>query len=178
MIARSTTRPGFTLIEIAVSSVLLAMLVVVMGRIWYGMLRPTTYIAARARIDEEAALTAASLSRDLGGFYADTDGRTGIQALYKFVGRQQVNNTQLWLCFDGGSPPNGVADWAGPDVVIDYELDGNSLVRRNQFTNTTFGVAKYVQNFQVVDLGDRVQIQVTFSYRGLIQTYTMVARDP
>jgi prepilin-type N-terminal cleavage/methylation domain-containing protein len=178
MIARPTTRRGFTLIEIAVSSVLLAMLVVVMGRLWYGMLRPTAYIAARARIDEEAALAAASLSRDLGGYYSDLNGRTGIQPLYKFVGRQEVNNTQLWLCFDGGDPPNGVADWASPDVVIDYELDGASLVRRNQFTDTTFVVAKYVQSFEVVDLGDRVQIQLTFSYRGLTQTYTMVARDP
>jgi len=178
MIVRPNQRRGFTLIEITVSSILLALLVVLMGKIWYGMLRPTSYMAARARLDEEAALAAAALARDLGGYYSDPAGRLGTQNLYKFVGRMQVSNKQLWLCYDAGNPPNGTADWTSPDIVIDYELDGTSLIRRNQSTNSTFVVAQYVQNLDFLNLGDRVQIQITFSYRGITQTYTVVARDP
>ena len=93
------------------------------------------------------------------------------------VGRMQPGDTQLWLCFDG-DPPNGEADWADPDVVITYGLEGASLVRQNQSSGATFVVAQYVQAFQLLDLGDRVQIQITFNYRGITQTYTLVARDP
>ncbi len=52
------------------------------------------------------------------------------------------------------------------------------LVRWDQNAGTTFTVARHVSGFAVQDLGGRVQIQLTFTYRGLTRTYTLVARDP
>jgi hypothetical protein len=98
--------------------------------------------------------------------------------LYPRVGRLQPGNAQLWLCFDGGNPPNGVADWGPPDTVIVYAVQGDSLIRQDQNSNTTFVVARYVTQFSVRDLGDRVLIQLTFAYRSVTRTYTLVARDP
>jgi type II secretory pathway component PulJ len=161
-----------------VCAALMALLAVIMARVWYGVVRPTANLAARARINEEATLAVDALARDLGGYLSDTDGRTGSSSIYRFVGRMQPDNSQLWLCFDGGDSPNGDADWDDPDIVIIYQLQGSSLVRHNQTTGTDFIVARYVDSLQLLDLGDRVQIQLTFLYRGISQTYTFVARDP
>jgi type II secretory pathway component PulJ len=171
-------RTGFTLAEAVVVSGLLACLAVLLARSWYGLVRPTADLAARARLAQEADLAAAALARDLGGSLANPEGRTGPRTLYPLVGRLQPGGSQLWLCFDGGSPPNGAADWGPPDTVIVYELQGDRLVRWDQNAGTTFTAARHVSGFTVRDLGGRVQIQLTFTYRGLTRTYTLVARDP
>ena len=36
----------------------------------------------------------------------------------------------------------------------------------------------HVSKFEVQDLGNRVQLQITFTYRAVTQTYKLVARDP
>ena len=77
------------------------------------------------RLAEEASLAVAALSRDLGGYSGGNDGRLGTQAQLKFVGRMQPGGSQLWLCFDGGANPNGMADWGAPDTVIVYQVLGN-----------------------------------------------------
>jgi prepilin-type N-terminal cleavage/methylation domain-containing protein len=170
-------RRGFTVLEVMVVSGLMALLALLLGKTWYGLVKPTAELAARGRIDQEIGLAAAALTRDLGGSLADPPGRLGPQILYRRVGRLQPGNSQLWLCFDGGDPPNNEADWGPPDVVIVYEVDGDSLVRRDQSNDTTFVVARLVNQMEVLDLGDRVQIRLTFSYRGVTRTYTMVARN-
>ena len=174
----SYRRCGFTLIEMAIVTALSSVLALLLARTWYGLVKPAVALSARSRVNQEARMATASLARDLGGDLANSEGRLGPKTLYPRVGRLQPDNAQLLLCFDGGNPPNGIADWGTPDTIIVYSLQGDELVRSDQTNNTSFIVARYVTQFAVQDLGDRVQIQLTFAYRGLTQTFTLVGRDP
>jgi type II secretory pathway component PulJ len=171
-------RPGFSLVEFVVASGLLVLLSALLAQTWSGLVRPTTDLAIRGRLCQEARLATAALARDLGGSLANPEGRSGPRTLYPFVGRLQPGNSQLWLCFDGGSPPNGLADWGAPDTVIIYALQGDQLVRTDQTAGTTVTVARYLSGFSVQDPGSGIRIQLTFTYRNLTHTWTLVARDP
>jgi prepilin-type N-terminal cleavage/methylation domain-containing protein len=171
-------RRGFSLVEVSIVSGLMAVLAVMLANAWSGLGRPLLEAAVRTRLAQEADLALASLSRDLGGYLSDTVGRTGGKATYLFVGRLQPGGSQLWLCFDGGSSPNGQADWAPPDTVISYEVVGNALVRWDQTAGTSFVVARNVNSFQLQDLGNELQISLTLSFRTVSQTYTLIAKDP
>ena len=91
----------------------------------------------------------------------------------------QPANAQLRLCFDGGPAPDGLADWADPDIVITYEVQSNQLIRWHETAGTSFTVARDVDKFEALDLGGgKVEIKLTFKYRKITQTYTLIARDP
>jgi prepilin-type N-terminal cleavage/methylation domain-containing protein len=169
---------GFTLIEVSIVSILMAMLALLLAETWSGLGRPLVETAARSRLTQEANLALAALARDLGGCLSDNAGRAGRKSVYAFVGRMQPGGTQLWLCFDGGANPNGTADWAAPDTVISYEVDNARLVRLNQTAGTSFVVAQNVGSFLVENLGSECQITVTFVYRNYSQTYQLIAQDP
>ncbi len=171
-------RRGFTLLEVTVVSFLLAFLTLLLSATWSGLVRPTADLVHRTRLAQEANLAAASLVRDLAGSLPNPEGRIGTKTQFRFVGRMQPSNNQLWLCFDGSATPNGIADWGSPDTVIIYEVQDNRLVRWDQSSSTSYTVANYVQQLDVQDMGDRVQLKITFQYRGITQTYTLIARDP
>lgn len=173
-----TPRRAFTLLELLVASALMAVLVVLLGHAWYSLGRLTVDGLVRSRLTHEARLAIIALGEDLGGSLGDSDGRLGLPAHGKFVGRAQPGGTQLWLCFDGGASPNGSADWGSPDTVIAYEVQDGALLRSNQANGTQHTVARHVTDFQVVELGGRVQITLTLTYRTTTKTYTFVARDP
>lgn len=167
---------GFTLIEATIVSALMGFLAVLISATWSGMLGPSIDVASRCRVAQEASLAMASLSQDLSGYWSDN--RTGSKSRYKFVGRTQIDDEQLKLCFDG-DPTNGAADWAVPDVVITYYLDSNALIRWDENSGNQFTVARNMDEFEVIDLGDgQLRIRMTFSYRGTSRTYTLIARDP
>lgn len=170
-------RRGFTLIEAAIVSVLMGILAVLLSATWSAFIRPTVDIADRCRVAQEANLAVTSLTRDLAGSYAEN--RTAGKSKFKVVGRMQPDNSQLRLCFDGGASPNGSADWGTPDYVVTYYVDSSNLVRWDEDSGATFVVARDVDSFQAVDLGGgQVQLKLTFKYRKIDQTYTMIARDP
>lgn len=172
-------REAFTLLETILATGLTALLAVLVSAAWAGFGRPAANVVARCRVAQEAAMAVAALSNDLGGYLADAPGRLGDTTQLTVVGRLQPGGTQLWLCFDGGSSPNGVADWGSPDTVVVYALQESSLIRTNQATSTSFTVANDVQAFTVQDLGGGLfEIQLTFSYRGVTQTFTLMGRDP
>ena len=172
-------RPAFTLLETLMVTGLTALLVLLLSAAWAGFGRPAANAVARCRVAQEASMAVAALSSDLGGYLADSPGRLGAKTLWPLVGRMQPAGNQLWLCFDGGTTPNGSADWASPDTVITYALQGTQLVRTNQSTGATFVVANDVQSLSVQDLsGGLFEIQLTFSYRDVTQTFTLKARDP
>jgi prepilin-type N-terminal cleavage/methylation domain-containing protein len=173
----SEGRRGFTLVEVLAVSTLMAFLAVLVSAAWSTLGRPTVDMIARGRIAQEANLAAASFCRDLAGSLADAGGRLGTKVQGRYVGRLIPGGTQLWLCFDGGPSPNGLADWGPPDAVIVYEVIANQLIRSDQSTNTSYVVAQYVSAMQVQDLGDRVEIQLTFTYRNVTQTYSVIARN-
>lgn len=170
-------RRGFSLIEATIVSVLMSFLAVLLSLTWSAFLRPTSDIAMRGRIAEEANLAVASLTRDLAGSYADN--RTDRKEKYQLVGRTQPLGSQLRLCYDGGDAPNGVADWSAPDIMVSYYAEGNHLIRWDEATDSHFIVAKDFASLEAVDQGDcTVQLKLSFQYRNIHQTYTLIARDP
>jgi len=172
-------RAGFTLLETMLVSGLMAFLVLLASQAWSGFGRPTADVAARCRVAQEARLAVTALAGDLGGGLAGPAARTGTKAQLQWVGRMQPSGSQLWLCFDGGPSPNGLADWGPPDTVIVYEVQGDQLVRWDQGAGTGFTVANHVQALGFQDLGGgKLQIQLTFAYRNITRTYTLIARDP
>ena len=174
---RRRPRRGFTIIEATIVTTFMAFLAMLIGATWAAFVRPTADIADRCRIAQEANLAVAALSQDLAGTLADD--HSGIKDQYALVGRTQPGNTQLRLCFDGGTTPDGTASWSSPDYVITYYVSSNNLIRWNENASTTFVVARDVSAFQVVDLGNKqVRITLTFTYNTLTRTYTLIARDP
>lgn len=174
----SRGRTGLTLVEVAIVGGLMAFLAVLLSHTWSGLGKPTAELAARSRVTQEARLAVASLGRDLGGFLPAPEGRLGEAGLYRLVGRLQPGGTQLWLCYDGGSTPNGLPDWAAPDRVVVYEVQSGKLVRWDQANGTTFVVARYVEDFRLENLGDCVRITLSFRFRTVARTFTLVARAP
>ena len=158
-----------------VVTLMLTLLALLLGQLWSGLGQPTTNLAAYRRHPGGAAGRSGPDTRPWRQF-GNQEGRLGPKNLYAFVGRLQPGGTQLWLCFDGGSSPNGVADWAAPDTVIVYQLQGGSLVRWDQSSGTTYTVARYLTGFAVQGLGDRVSLALTFTYRDVTRTYTFIAR--
>jgi len=172
-------RRGFTLLETMLVSGLMVFLVLLASGAWWAFGRPTADAVARCRVAQEARLAVTALAGDLGGCLPGPAGRLGGKAQLQWVGRMQPSSSQLWLCFDGGSSPNGLADWGPPDTVIVYELQGDKLVRWDQGAGTGFTVAEHVQALALQDLGGgMLQIQLTFAYRNVTRTYTLIARDP
>jgi type II secretory pathway pseudopilin PulG len=170
-----TARRAFSLVEVLVVMFLLVLLTGLIAGAWSGLGRPVADVAAQSRLSIEANLAAASFARDLGGSL--TDEPTGSDTALQFVGRMQLNGPTLWLCFDGDS--DETADWAIPDRVVTYSVQDGNLVRWNQYSGSTFVVARHLDEMQLADLGSgRLQIMLTFKYRSVERTYTLIARDP
>jgi prepilin-type N-terminal cleavage/methylation domain-containing protein len=182
-------RNGFTLIELTIVSGLMAFLAVLLSSAWMSMGKSCTNLITRGQLVQEMNLAAASLSRDLGGSLPDPTSRLGGKKLAQWVGWLQPSNSALWLCFDGGTDPNGSADWMSPDTVVRYYLANDPdtslttkiLVREDVNAGTSFTVAKYVDSsgFQVsTDANNDLQVDLTFKYRDLTRTCRITARTP
>ena len=170
-------RSGFTLLEATIVSALMAFLAVLVSAAWSGFGRPAADIAEHCHVAQEANLAVASLTSDFAGSLSED--RTGSKTKFKVVGRMQPANSQVRLCFDGGSSPNGLADWGSPDIIITYEVQSNKLIRWNETSGATFTVARDVDQLEATDLGGgKVEIKLTFKYRKITQMYTLIARDP
>ena len=139
---RGEKRRAFTLVEVMVASALTLVLALILSACWVSLGRPLAGMIGRGRLVEEIDLANTSLARDLGGYLANDAGRLGDKTQGPLIGWMQPLPNQLWLCFDGGPQPNGVAHWGPPDTVIIYRLDGDQLVRYDQTANTTFTVAR------------------------------------
>jgi len=161
-----------------VVNVLMVFLAMLVSTAWSAFGRPTADVVARCRVTHEANLAVASLAHDLGGSLANHDGRIGDKSRLQFVGRMQPANSQLWLCFDGGPNPNGLADWGTPDTVISYEVQSNKLVRWDQNAGTAVTIARDVDRLESTDRGHEVELKLTFKYRQITRTYTLMALDP
>ena len=167
--------PGFTLTEVMIVSVLMSFLVVLLSSAWAGFGRPTAEVVARCRLAQEANLAAESLLTDLAGNLADQP--AGTRRAGREVGRMVVAGSELRLCFDG-QPTDGTADWAAPDTVVVYDVQSGNLVRANQLTGTVIVVAGNVDQMLLTQEADGLHVQLTFVYRGMSRTFTMVAKEP
>jgi prepilin-type N-terminal cleavage/methylation domain-containing protein len=171
-------RRGFTLVETSVVSSLMVLLAMVLSMAWKGAAKPTGEAIASCRLAQQIRIALDCFARDLGGSLPEPAARAGNKQQGKFVGWLLPSSSQLWLCFDSQSSPNGVADWGSPDTVIVYMLQGNSLLRCDQTANTTFAVANYVEQVNFASSGQDLQIELVFSYRDITRTCTLLARAP
>ena len=178
--ARHHPRRGFSAIEMAVVSMLTALLSVIMSSVWMNFCKPALEASARCRMALEANLAAASFSRDFGGNLADSAGRVGVPLDGRFTGRMIPASGWLRICYHGGNDTDPLPKWATPDVVISYQLDGNRLIRTDENAGTQVVVATNLTSFSVTDngAGTGVVISMMFALRGLTATYTHVALDP
>jgi prepilin-type N-terminal cleavage/methylation domain-containing protein len=169
-------RRGFSLVEVMVSTGLVVMLSVLLSNAWTWLGRPLLQTAARCSIAREADLALDCLARDLGGSLPESI--SGVLMADQFVGWAYPDGNALQLCFDSSSNPNGVADWAVPDTVILYQVTGNSLIRSNQLTGVDYVVAQNVASLNVQDPSGDLEIVLSFAYRGVSLSYTLVAKHP
>jgi prepilin-type N-terminal cleavage/methylation domain-containing protein len=172
---KSAPRPrAFTLTEVMVVSVLMSFLVVLLASAWAGFGRPMAEVVARCRLAQEANLAAESLATDLAGSLADQ--AVGTRRAAREVGRMIVDESELRLCFDG-QPVNGEADWAAPDTVVVYEVQSGNLVRSDELAGTAIVVAGNVDQLQLAQEADGLHVELTFVYRGISRTFTIIAKE-
>jgi prepilin-type N-terminal cleavage/methylation domain-containing protein len=170
---------AFTLVEVTIVSTLMALLAAMLSSAWSGIGRPAAELIVRGRLYQEMDIAAASLTHDLAGSLANPEGRLGGKTQGRWLAWSQPTPGQLWLCYDGGSNPDALPDWGSPDTVITYLVTANMLKRIDQSAGTTFNVARYVDNMQITADGtDGVRIELTFKFRNLTRTCTLIARIP
>lgn len=174
--AVARNRRGFSLVEVTVSTCLVVILTTLLSNAWSWLGRPLVQSTARCRIAQEADLALACLSRDLGGCLPE--GSTGQQGANQFVGWTWPGNVELMLCFDSNTAPNALPEWAAPDTVVVYQLVNGALVRSNLANGVEYVAARNVDSFFVEGVGADLQITLTFAYRGITTTYTMIAKSP
>jgi type II secretory pathway component PulJ len=163
-------RSGYTLVEVTVACILTALLAILLSTTWQLLMPSTADLIAWGQLFQEMDVAVTAISRDAGGSLPD-DGHAGTKAqglLLQCRKTFDVNGDHFQLCFDGGDPPDGNADWGTPDdTVVDYYVDRDSktLIRSNQKTGESFTVAKNVDRMDVTPIGaTHLQIELTFQY--------------
>jgi hypothetical protein len=202
-------RCGFTLAEVTLVTGLTVFLAVLLSSVWKNINLFTTDAVGRGQLMQEMDLAAAALSRDLAGslpvlasstFSGSSDGKPDSG---RWIAWLHPGNTELKLCYDGGTCPDGAADWTGTvDTVIRYYLDPDPntdittkvLVRENacDLPPTKFIVARNLDSMTVeagagTDAGF-ILITLQFKYQQrsgnkyfgpvYLRKYTLQARAP
>jgi len=166
------SRRGFTLVEVTLVAGLTMFLAVLLSSVWKNISLFTTDAVGRGQLMQEMDLAAASLSRDLAGslpVLATSTFSNGKPDSGRWIAWQHPFNTELWLCYDGGTCPDGVPDpdWTHltpNDTAIRYYLandpDGDvatKILVRDTIVNSnvvsTFVVARSVNTNTVNGLG-------------------------
>jgi type II secretory pathway pseudopilin PulG len=124
---------GFTIMELLVVSILMIIVVLITSQFWMWFSPSVTEMIAREHILREARMAMQNLAADFGSA----------------VGAAPIGNNRLVLCRDGGDFPDGEPNWAAPDVLVDYFLEGNTLQRSDLSTGAEFTVADGISNLTV-----------------------------
>jgi hypothetical protein len=135
--------------------------------------RPALEVDARARITQEGILAAQSIACDLGGFHADTLGRTGTSTQYKFTGWDLFQSNALVFNYQGVDSSDLMA--------VTYHLSGNQLVRYSSASGVTTTVATNVTAFTYEpNPGNSAEalIRIEISFRYFKATYSLIAVPP
>lgn len=166
-------RPGFTILEMAIASVLMVVVATLLAQAWSVFGRTALAARARARIAQEASLAIEAIARDVGRFARPADATEG---------------TALTLWVDDG---------AGVRPIVYAADDSGHLIRTDGGLQEV--VAALVADFQCraatmpSESGDReasgVEVRLTFDHRSLdrdpgrtprgrpIPTYTLFIED-
>jgi len=178
--ARSTTAPrGFTLLEITITSGLTVFLAILLSSVWGGIEKFTADAIGRGQLVQEIDFAVASLSRDLGGGLPVMAAQTFIGGKPdhdRWIGWQHPDDTELWLCFDGGTCPDGAADWSGTTAsIIRYALENDPdpnaatkvLVREDRSVSPArkFVAARNLEGMSVEDEENFIKITLRFKFQ-------------
>jgi type II secretory pathway component PulJ len=155
----------------------MAVLALVISTAWSDVGRTAVDLIARTQVLQEMDMAVATLSRDLGGSLANPNGRLNGKTQGQLVGVRTVSG-QLQLCYHGGSTPAGQPQWAPPDATIIYQLSGNALMRSDGSTTPEFTVARNVTAMNITQDQTFIYIGLTFTFRTLTHTCTLIARLP
>jgi type II secretory pathway pseudopilin PulG len=173
-------RRGFTLVEVMLVAGLTVFLAVLLSSVWRNISLFTTDAVGRGQLMQEMDLTASSFSRDLAGglpLPANTSFSSGKPDSGRWIAwKTNTDKNELWLCYDGGSCPDGEPDWSGvTDTVICYRLvsdpDGDVatkiLIRENEsdVPASSFNVARGISSMSVDADGDFAKITLQFKYQ-------------
>ncbi len=177
---RITNAPrGFTLLEITITSGLTVFLAILLSSVWGGIEKFTADAIGRGQLVQEIDFAVASLSRDLGGGLPVLAAQTFIGGKPdhdRWIGWQHPDDSELWLCFDGGTCPDGAADWSGTtDSIIRYALENDPdpnaatkvLVREDQSVSPArkFVAARNLEDMSVEDEENFIKITLRFKFQ-------------
>jgi hypothetical protein len=166
-------RRGYSLVEAVLGAFLATILGLLLAMSCATFGRPALQVDARARITQEGILAAQSIACDLGGFLADSSGRTGTSTQYSFTGWDISQGNVLVLNFQGAT--------SSDLIVITYQQSGNQLVRYNSASGITTTIASYVTAFSVAanpDNTSQALIQITVAFRYFSATFTLIGVSP
>jgi len=156
-------RAAFTLVELLVVSILTMALTLVIAQVWRFLSVDMTDLMARSRVGQELRVATETLAEDFG----------------PAVGVTCVTDQRVLICKDGGASPNGIADWADPDVTIEYYLGDAKLQRVDQSTGAELVIAEDVVTFSVTELAESIlRIVVGIERAGLARQVTLMWSMP
>jgi prepilin-type N-terminal cleavage/methylation domain-containing protein len=187
MMVMANRRRGFSLVELTVVSVLMAVFAVLLSSAWVDVGRTAAGLIGRSQLVQERDMAVAALSRDLRGCSVEPDAQTGEKLTGRWLKWECPNNAtvasnqDLVLFYDGGTDSNGVPL---SNTVVRYLVDAGLLKRRksvNGGSPTDFTVAKNVCRMTVAPDGSpasAVRIVLCFKYRTLTLTCDLTAEQP
>jgi prepilin-type N-terminal cleavage/methylation domain-containing protein len=149
---RKKIEKGFTILELLVVSILMVIVMMIITQFWRWVLPSITEMSARWQILSENRITMQNLSLDFGSA----------------VGFIPVGTDRLVICQDSGEFPNGLADWADPDILVDYSFVDNTLLRSDLSTGMEATVANCISGFEVEQLSPTlIKITLELSCRNI-----------
>ena len=163
-----------------VATGLATLLMILLGTTWAAFGRPALEVEARARIEQEGILAAQSLACDFGGFLADIPGRTGAMNIGN-PNAYQASSTPWDLSNPGVLQLNFYGASQSEAIFINYQLEGDVLVRTNLSTGVATAVARYVTGFSAAPNPNnlsQVVITLTVAYRNFTSTFTLIGVPP
>jgi hypothetical protein len=187
-----SARGAFTVVEVTVVSVLMALLGVLLSSAWVGVGRGAVDLIGRSRLVQERDLAITALSRDLGGSLTEADARTGDKIRGRWLRWECPDNSvlpsnqDLKLSFtpgcdtDGNPLSNTVVRYL---VMTDPDPSASTLVlvrRLNDNVSTQFTVARNVHSMTAtIDaVENSVNVVLCFQHRKLTLTCDLTAMPP
>ncbi len=154
---------AFTLVELMVASLLMTVLTVMTAQVWRFFSTEMKDLAGRARVAQELRFAMESICEDMGAT----------------VGAIVVEPDRVRLCKDAGTPPDGVANWAPPDIMVEYYLVGTQLVRDDTSSGSQIVMADSVSQFAVQDVsGTVVQMDIEMTRGDVSRQVTLMWSRP
>src|SRR5687768_7415153 len=111
-------RGGFTLLEMMVAGMVGMIILAVIGNTWRWYIRSVRDIRIVTQLTREVKLASEAIAQDFGPALA----------------ARTIDGSTLQFNYDNNA--DGIADWSAPDVVIEYAIDSERLVRRDLNTST------------------------------------------